>query len=348
MNKPYLTAEEIEAGAMKAIAKKAKDAPRPANGNGHARPAKEPFGSPPEMPVHILAFTKGLKIMNAEELLKAQFPQRGQILAPWLPEQGLAMIFAPRGVGKTWIALGASHIVAGGGQFLKWKAPRPRRVLYIDGEMPSVLLRNRYAEIVRSLGTDIDPENFKLVAADFQPDGLPDLSNLDAQRYYDRVIADADLIVVDNLSTIARGLRENEADSYAPLQSWLLAQRAAGRSVLLVHHAGKGGQQRGTSRKEDVLDSVISLQRPPGYAASEGARFEVRFTKSRGFFGDDAESFEARFSGGIWSISDITADDSDEGINALHVDGLSIRDIADRTGLSKSDVGRRLKKERPE
>jgi hypothetical protein len=284
-------------------------------------------------PPYVPAYTKELKVMNGEELLKAQFPERGHVLAPWLPEQGLGMIFAPRGIGKTWVALSIAHIIAGGGQFLKWKASRPRRVLYLDGEMPSVLLRNRYAEIVRSLATDIDPENFKLVAADFQPDGLPDLSSLDAQRYYDHVIGNADLIIVDNLSTIARGLRENEADSYVPLQSWLLSQRAAGRSVLLVHHAGKGGQQRGTSRKEDVLDTVISLQWPPGYVASEGARFEVRFTKSRGFFGQDAEPFEARYCNGIWSISDLTADDSDEGINALHDGGLSIRDIADRTGL---------------
>ena len=138
-------------------------------------------------------------------------------------------------------------------------------------------------------------ENFRLVAADVQPDGLPDLADAEAQRFYEAAIADAELIIVDNLSTIARGLRENEADAFGPVQSWLLAQRAAGRSVLLIHHAGKGGGQRGTSRKEDVLDTVISLSRPPGYSASEGARFEVRFTKSRGFWGRDAEPFEARY-----------------------------------------------------
>jgi putative DNA primase/helicase len=246
-------------------------------------------------------------------------------------------------VGKTWIALGVSHAIAAGGEFVRWRATRPRRVLYIDGEMPAAALQERYAAIVAASMTDAPAENFRLVAADFQPDGLPDLADVDAQRFYDAAIADADLVVVDNLSTIARGLRENEADSFGPVQSWLLAQRAAARSVLLVHHAGKGGQQRGTSRKEDVLDSVISLERPPGYVASEGARFEVRFTKSRGFFGQDAEPFEARFADGTWSTCEIVADDTDEAIAAMRSEGLSIRAIAERTGLPKSTIDRRLK-----
>ena len=204
------------------------------------------------------------------------------MLAPWLPEKGLAMIFAPRGVGKTWVALSIAHAIASGGAFLRWRAPQPRRVLYIDGEMPAVTLQERYGTVVVASKTDALAENFRLLAADFQPDGLPDLADTEAQRFYDSTIADADLIIVDNLSTIARGLRENEADSFGPVQSWMLAQRAAGRSVLAVHHAGKGGGQRGTSRKEDTLDTVISLTRPPGYQANEGARFEVRFSKSRG------------------------------------------------------------------
>jgi putative DNA primase/helicase len=36
--------------------------------------------------------------------------------------------------------------------------------------------------------------------------------------------------------------------------------------LLIVHHTGKGGEQRGTSRREDVLDTSISLRRPADYA----------------------------------------------------------------------------------
>jgi putative DNA primase/helicase len=53
----------------------------------------------------------------------------------------------------------------------------------------------------------------------------------------------------------------------------------------------KGGDQRGTSRREDVLDTVIRINRPDDYNASEGARFNVTSTKARGLFGDDTEGF---------------------------------------------------------
>jgi hypothetical protein len=293
-------------------------------------------------PTFVPAYKKGLKILDGEELLSADFPPRPLMLAPWLPDKGLAMIFAPRGVGKTWIALSIAHAIASGGEFLRWRAPASRRVLYIDGEMPTVALQERYAAVVAASIINAPAKNFRLVAADFQTDGLPDLADPEAQRFYEAAVLQAELVIVDNLSTIARGLRENEADAFGPVQTWMLAQRAAGRSVLLVHHAGKGGGQRGTSRKEDVLDTAISLSRPPGYSATEGARFEVRFTKSRGFWGVDAEPFEARFADGEWSTSEILADDSDAALAGLRAEGLSLRQIAERSGLSKSAVGRRL------
>ena len=54
--------------------------------------------------------------------------------------------------------------------------------------------------------------------------------------------------------------------------------------MVLVHHAGKGGDQRGTSGREDMLDTVIRLDRVHG-ASNDGAKFIVRFTKCRGAYG---------------------------------------------------------------
>jgi putative DNA primase/helicase len=110
--------------------------------------------------------------------------------------------------------------------------------------------------------------------------------------------------------------------------------------VLLVHHTGKDLSQRGTSRKEDVLDTSMALQWPSGYDASQGLRFEVHIKKARGFFGDDAKSFEASYSDGSWSRGEITIDKSDETVRSLLAKGKSYRAIEEMTGVSKSAIGR--------
>jgi hypothetical protein len=290
------------------------------------------------------AYTRELYALTGAELLTRQFPAREFLLSPWLPSKGLAMLFAERGIGKTWLGLSIAHAVGGGGEFLRFRAPAPRRVVYIDGEMSAEVLQKRYASIIDAAPFDAPEDHFRLVAADLQPDGLPDLADPAAQRFYDNVIADVDLIVIDNLSTVCRSLKENEADSWGPAQSWCLRQRAAGRSVLLIHHAGKNGVQRGTSRKEDVLDSVISLKRPVNYSPNDGARFEVHFTKARGFYGDEAQPFEAWLRDGQWQTGEIEIDVGDEAIMKLNAEGVSIREIASRLGIGKSTVADKIAK----
>ncbi len=75
-------------------------------------------------------------------------PPRANLLPPLLPEKGIGMVYAPRGVGKTHFAIGAAYAVACGGSFLRWRAEAPRPVLLIDGEMPAVALQQRLATVV--------------------------------------------------------------------------------------------------------------------------------------------------------------------------------------------------------
>lgn len=92
--------------------------------------------------------TLTLCIVSCNEFLQLKLPPQEAILDPWLSTQGLAMIYAPRGIGKTHVALGIAHAVASGSEFLKWRAPKPRGVLYIDGEMPANMMQERLASIV--------------------------------------------------------------------------------------------------------------------------------------------------------------------------------------------------------
>lgn len=281
-----------------------------------------------------------LEPVTLSDFLQRTFPPREMLLAPWLPVKGLGLVFAPRGIGKTHFASGVSYAVASGGQFLKWRAPSPRKVLVLDGEMPAATLQERWAEIAEKAGAEPPAEDYvRILAADLCEFGLPDLSTEEGQRQIDPHIGDAELIVVDNLSTICRSGKENESESWAIVQAWALKQRRAGRSVLFIHHAGKGGEQRGTSKREDVMDSVLKLSLPEDYSPADGARFVVTFTKSRGFTGPDAEPFEAALSGGEWMTKDIE-DDLARQAYELQLEGLTQRKIAAELGCSAAKVCR--------
>jgi putative DNA primase/helicase len=89
------------------------------------------------------------------------------------------------------------------------------------------------------------------------------------------------LWVCDNIASLTPGIDENSKESWDPINQWLLELRFSGITTIFLHHENKIGGQRGTSAREDNLDVCVSLKRPPDYAADQGARFIVNFTKSR-------------------------------------------------------------------
>lgn len=304
--------------------------------------------SEPEINIHTP------RVVTLHDLLSRSYPPREFVMSPILPTQGLAMVYAPRGVGKTHIALGIAYAVASGGTFLRWSAPVARGVLFLDGEMPAVALQQRLALIVQSADREATAPLY-LVTPDEQPHGvMPDLSTIDGQNAIDKLIGDdVSLIVVDNLSTLARTGKENEGESWLSVQEWALRWRSRGKSVLFIHHAGKGGQQRGTSRREDVLDTVISLRRPTQYSPEDGAVFEVHLEKARSVVGQDAQPFEARLGttehdgGNPWSTRTLE-DSTFERVVELHREGLTQTEIGLELGVHKSRVSRHLKRARAE
>jgi putative DNA primase/helicase len=295
--------------------------------------------------------TSGLPILRAvsvTELLRLDVKDREMVLHPFLPTQGLAMLYSQRGVGKTFISLGISVAVASGMAFLKWAAPKARRVLYVDGEMPCATLRDRISNIVA--GTEIGHplDNLRVITSDLQSHALPDLSTIAGQDLIEAHLDGVELLVLDNLSSLVRAVKENEGEGWLPVQDWALDLRRRGISVLFVHHAGKAGAQRGTSRREDLLDSVVTLKHPNDYVPSEGLRCDVLYEKSRGFYGDDARPFGVKLMAGpggeaLWTIADPESSIEDRVLELHRMGGMSVRDIADEVGLKRSKVHRIIK-----
>ena len=82
-----------------------------------------------------------------------------------------------------------------------------------------------------------DVENLKIINRDVNNGILPDIGETGGQNEFDIAAADADLIVLDNLSTLRFAGKENEADSWSVTQNWLLQMRGRGKSVIILHHA---------------------------------------------------------------------------------------------------------------
>jgi len=293
-----------------------------------------------------------LVVLTLEELLKRETPPRQNLLSPWLPSQGLCMIYAARGLGKTWAALMIAYAVSSGGKYLNWKAEKAAGVLYIDGEMPLAVMKERLSQIVLSEEMEVQ-EPLEFLTPDAQEFGIPDLSTIEGQELIDKLITEkTKLIVMDNLSTLTRTGKESEGESWLPVQEWALGLRRRGISVLFIHHAGKAGQQRGTSRREDVLDTVIALRKPTDYTPETGACFEIHFEKARGLYGIELEPFEAKLeshedNNGLTTINWIHKkidDSTTEKVKRYLDDDWSQKDIADQLGINKSSVNYHVKK----
>jgi RecA-family ATPase len=235
---------------------------------------------------------------NFEEFLAHKYPPRENVLAPWLPARGIAMIAGWRGLGKTYVGLACAYAIATGGSVLGWKAVEPRKVLYVDGEMDPADLQERIAAIHAAAVRDKNgnPElaaaNLKFLCDGDQSNGMPDLNTHTGRQQVEKVLArcGAEVLMLDNISALFRDCdaSESEAESWIAPQDWLRKLRREGKTTVLFHHAGKpdaagNTKQRGTSKREDVLNTSILLEPPK----QKGVSFVINFTKHRGFVPTD-------------------------------------------------------------
>jgi putative DNA primase/helicase len=233
------------------------------------------------------------RALTMGELLDRDFPPREQLLPPWLATGSLAMLHAERGAGKTRFVMSVGFAIASGQSFLKWCPSRPARTLYVDGELPATLLQQR----VKLLGPATP--NFCLLSRDIllreAQVTIPSLESEEGREFLDAIIEreKAELIVLDSISTLTSSGAENDPDRWAPIQDWALQHRFHGRAIMFIHHEGrKTKSQRGTTKREDVLDTILRLEQLKDEDATgdEVVKFELTFTKCREFHGVDAES----------------------------------------------------------
>lgn len=294
-----------------------------------------------------------LKGITAGQLLARKFPPREFVIDPWLRTGESALIWAPTGVGKTWLTLSLSMAIAGGGRVWEWKAPKPRKVLIIDGEMNVQDLQERTDFLLKSRGVDgVDrkelDDNLLFMPRQYQNPRSEffDITNPASQeRILSRMEKEgAEVIVIDNLTTCADSLEdENAAAAFRPVMTFLMKMKQANKTAIVVHHANKAGTDaRGSTALEATFEAKLGLQRP-AVSKPGSASFVTSFGKFRGK-GDD--SLRPR----IWSLNEDgwTVEDDAESVTAKVIEALRTlkytnqKELADALGMSQPTVSRTL------
>ena len=274
-------------------------------------------------------------------LPKPSSPPVRLILNPWLADSGLTMIHGKAGVGKSYFLMAMAEAItrAKPTEFLGWKIREQAGVLLVDGEMPAPTIQER-AKRVGLWGR----ENFWVlpcIEVSRRKGKTISLADSRLRATIGALILEtpARVVIIDNLASLAAVGDENDSGAWSEINAWLLNLRAAGKSVILVHHSNKAGGQRGTSHREDNLDTIIRLD-PNG-----DQQVRVRFDKARNFGGAARAPRSYRMDVEDDTVTLSLAEDIDrevrhEGILADLEKGLKHKDIAERHDVSRSLVSK--------
>ncbi|MES1934211.1 hypothetical protein T35B1_16463 [Salinisphaera shabanensis T35B1] len=213
-----------------------------------------------------------LQPVSLRHIMENPPPAPEPLLSPWLMEQSFTVLQAAPKVGKTWLSLAAALAVAGGGRFLGWSAPKPRKVLYVDAENGRRRIYDRMRYLIGSI-EGIDPEaaidNFDVIGKKEHEGGtkgkpFPLIDGKEGSQQYVDVVKEygASLIVLDTMSRLVDLDDENASAAYRPLGDTVSDLAEAGCAVLLLHHLRKGGRgsDPDAARGSGALGATVDLQ----------------------------------------------------------------------------------------
>jgi RecA-family ATPase len=290
---------------------------------------------------------KAILHYGGKALLGAKMENRGWILDPLIKEKSSVMLYADAGIGKTWLSWELIVTVAGGGQFasnqgLNWTAPKPRRVLVIDGEMNLSELRERFADTLNRHPIKVQKnaiENITIIPRQAQYWGT-NFYDLNDKAYQDDLLAALatveaagnpyDLVILDNFSCLADVEDENSSSAFNGICQFLNRAKTM-TTVLLVHHTKKnsgskknneGMTYRGSSKLGGIMEVCIALSKPEigDKPDHRGAAFAVHIEKFRGL--RDARTEPKIFSLNpeekTWNIKESEAHEQNEYFEAIN------------------------------
>jgi hypothetical protein len=289
----------------------------------------------------------GRAVLTPAEISKLNLPKRAPVLGTWFLEGDLGFIYGPRGLGKTWLAMLMARAISDGKSIGPWAATESRKVLYVDGEMAVDASLERAEQLAQG-----SEDNFFLLHHEslFALTGkVLNLTALEAQAALTAacLARGVRVLFLDNISCLLT-LKENESDAWGErVLPWLLELRRHRIAVVFVHHAGRNGLMRGTSKREDAAFWSIKLSEAKGEHNREGASFVAMFDKNRNSTNEETPSllwhFEPKPDGAV--VPKWTTLTPMQIFVGLVEDGLeSCGDISQEMAITKGTVSKLAKR----
>ena len=214
-----------------------------------------------------------------------ELPELDPVIGEMLTTTTRMLLHATTGLGKTHLGMGLFAHAAAGKDFLHWHCPRPRNVLYIDGEMSRALFKERLDDMVGRLG--VIPPRFLAFSREDIPDFAP-LNTREGQAAFWKLVEEAerrlngplDALSLDNIMSLITGdMKEEDAWRDTMPLVHALTKRRTGQ--LWLHHTGHDASRGyGTKTREWQLDVVAHLDQVK--RADTDVSFTLSFPKARG------------------------------------------------------------------
>ncbi len=296
------------------------------------------------------------RALSLSEILVLRLPPDIELLGRLILAGTLGLLYGMRGGGKSLLAMIIAYAIAGRKLVTPWGQGSGDTVCYLDGEMRIHGFQERLEQL-HGFNTDEESksavrENLWIVSRHLIGDLVGTLDTEEGQRSIEAYFPPKmSFLIIDNLSAWTSGGGE-DLHGWQAVKTWLIQLRLRGIAVLLIHHAGKGGGQRGTSAHEDLVDYSIEVSPMFLEDEPEATAFRVEHKKLRDQLPHlkSPYSFRIRTVDGAMRFSaEAVILDSQKQLDrvvALLEEGLNGKAIAKATGLSEATVSRRLKEHR--
>jgi hypothetical protein len=280
-------------------------------------------------------------------------PTRRAICGDWLKERMSVLISGQSGAGKSFFVQSLALAIAGGKSIFGWE-PHPNiNVGILDGENDDEELQERITAICFGLG--VSAETIKILSRSVIEEQLGrtiSLSDPSDQRLVLDTFKTCHLIIVDNVNCCFDVTDENSTKDWISVQSFVMAARKDGKSLILVHHTPKSNPNSpaGSSKNVRPFDYSLLLSRREG-ANAIGVSFDLQIHKSRRSPGD-LKPIHARLLADEDALRWITSENEVEGrekdqkrpliaqIKELRAANCSYQQIEMATGVKRSTAQR--------